>query len=57
MKKNFVIYLSVTDSPKFISGRRMVVQITRQGIKRKSKQYVVAGASRRRMLRVLEAME
>lgn len=24
MKKNFVIYLSVTDSPKFISGRRML---------------------------------
>ena len=56
MKKNFVDFITVQDSPSLLTGRRMIVQITRQGNRRVSKHYVVTGASRRRMLRVLEAM-
>lgn len=58
-KKNFVVFLSAQDSPSFVSfvrGRRMVVRIKREGVVRRSKYYCISGASRRRMLRVLEAM-
>lgn len=55
MKKNKVVWVQASDHPGD-SDRWMSVQIVRQGVKRKSEIYVVRGASRRRMLRVLEAM-
>ncbi len=60
MKKNLVVFLTAQDSPSSLyvaPARRMVVRITRQGDRRVSKHYCVSGASRRRMLRVLERME
>jgi len=56
VKKNEVVYLSVSDGQSYLPGRRLVIRITRQGDKRTSKHYVATGASRRRMLKVLEAM-
>lgn len=56
MKKNYVVYLYAQDGPSFINNRRMAVRITRQGDRRVSRSYIATGASRRRMLRVLEAM-
>lgn len=56
MKKNFVVFLSAQDAPSFVGGRRMLVRIKREGVVRRSKYYIATSASRRRMLRVLEAM-
>lgn len=56
MKKNYVVYLYAQDGPSFINNRHMAVRITRQGDRRVSRSYIATGASRRRMLRVLEAM-
>lgn len=56
MKKNKVVWLQMQDNPSLGSNRWATVFITRQGAKRVSKVHLVRGASRRRMLRVLEAM-
>ena len=56
MKKNVVTFLAASDSPTFHIGRVMTVRIARQGAKKVSRFYKCTPASRRRMLRVLEAM-
>lgn len=56
MKKKNIVYVSAADSPSFITGRILVVRIVRQGNVRVSRSYRCTPASRRRMLRVLEAM-
>lgn len=57
-KKNIVIDMIAHDITSLFSNRRRLsVRIIRQqGDKRKAQQYILMGASRRRMLRVLEAM-
>ena len=54
--KNKVTFLAVNDSPSFHIGRAMTVRIARRGAKKVSRFYKCTPASRRRMLRVLEAM-
>ena len=43
VKKNEVVYLSVSDGQSYLPGRRLVIRITRQGDKRTSKHYVATG--------------
>ncbi len=58
MKKNFVTFVDAHDVPSFTTGRVLTAHIVRmQGRKKVSRFHRCTPASRRRMLRVLEAME